>query len=75
MSAAARLMRWGVYRQRKVEISIPPGPNFSPDLTGRAMKGTWNKLGRQKAKEMISINGLRLMDQVPVCHAAYRLDD
>jgi hypothetical protein len=32
-------------------------------MTGRAVKGTWGNLGRQKEKEMLTINGLRLMDQ------------
>jgi hypothetical protein len=40
--------------KRKVESSIPPGSNFHPTyLTGRATKGTWGNLGRQKEKEMI----------------------
>jgi hypothetical protein len=32
MSAAARPKRWGVFRQAKIESSIPPGPNFPPYL-------------------------------------------
>jgi hypothetical protein len=32
-------------------------------FTGRAIKGTWGNVERQKGKEMNSLNGLRLMDQ------------
>jgi hypothetical protein len=56
MSASARPKRCSVSRQaRKVERSFPPGSNYSPYLTGRAIKGTWVNLGRQKEKVMISI--------------------
>jgi hypothetical protein len=39
--------------KRKVESSTPLGSNFTPYLTGRATKGTWGNLGRQKEKEML----------------------
>jgi hypothetical protein len=57
MSAAARPKRWGVSRQAKGrEFSLPgfPGSNFAPYLTGRAFKGTWGNLWRQKEREMNS---------------------
>jgi hypothetical protein len=52
--------------KRKVESSIPLGSSFSPYFTGRATKGTWGNLGRQKEKEMIihkwiSTNGSELV--------------
>jgi hypothetical protein len=37
-------------------------------LTGRTIKGTWGNLGRQKEKEMISMNGLRLMIRIGPNH-------
>jgi hypothetical protein len=43
-SAGLRLVK------RNVESLIPPGSNFSPDFTGRAMKGIWSNLGRQEEK-------------------------
>ena len=52
MSAAARPKRWGVSRQTKgEEFDSARGRTFHPTyLTGRATKGTWGNLGRQKEK-------------------------
>jgi hypothetical protein len=54
MSAAARPKRWGVFRQAKGrEFDPSRDRTFHPTyLTGRAIKGTWSNLGRQKEKEM-----------------------
>jgi hypothetical protein len=52
MSAAARPKRWGVFRQVKGQKFDPSRVDYLPYLTGRASKGTWGNLGRQKEKEM-----------------------
>jgi hypothetical protein len=59
MSAAARPKRWGVSSSERSRNRSHQGRTFHPiDLTGRPIRGTWGKLGGQKEKEMISINGL-----------------
>jgi hypothetical protein len=57
MSAAAGPRSGVCLVRRKVESSIPQRVKlFHPTyMEGRAIKGTWGNLGRQKGKEMISI--------------------
>jgi hypothetical protein len=61
MSAAARPRRWGVSRQAKGREFNPTRSNLSPYLLDGAC--FLRVPGEKKEKEMISMNGLRLMDQ------------
>jgi hypothetical protein len=71
MSAAARPKRWGVFPQAKGREFDSSGVELSTYLTGRATKGTWGNLGRQKEKEMkihkwISSDGSELVPTTDV---------
>jgi hypothetical protein len=55
MSAAARSKRWGVSSSESSRVRFHQVRTFHPTyLTGRAIEGTGDNLGRQKQKEMIS---------------------
>jgi hypothetical protein len=65
MSAAARPKRWGVSRQAKGQQFDPTQVELFALLTGRGVLlrvpgVTW---GGKRKNEMMSMNGLRLMDQ------------